>query len=86
MSVSLEEALNGAGYRFDNIEDCEWLLGKVDEFDELIEKAQDLKDKYDEQDLKNKYDDYLDCKETAEDDGDYNYPSFREWLELKGEK
>ena len=38
MSVSLEEALNGAGYRFDKIEDCEWLLGKVDEFDELIEK------------------------------------------------
>ena len=74
MSVSLEEALNGAGYRFDNIEDCEWLLGKVDEFDELIEKAQDLKDKYD---------DYLDSKETAEDDGDYNYPSFKEWLEMK---
>lgn len=77
MSVSLEEALNGAGYRFDNVDDCEWLLGKVDEFDELIEKAQDLKDKYD---------DYLDCKETAKDDGDYNYPSFKEWLELKGEK
>lgn len=74
MSVSLEEALNGAGYRFDNIEDCEWLLGKVDEFDELIEKAQDLKDKYD---------DYLDCKEIAEDDGDYNYPSFKEWLEME---
>ena len=77
MSVSLEEALNGAGYSFDKIEDCEWLLGNVDEFDELIEKAQDLKDKYD---------DYLDCKETAEDDGDYNYPDFAEWLELKGEK
>ena len=74
MSVSLEEALNGAGYRFDNIEDCEWLLGKADEFDELIEKAQDLKDKYD---------DYLYCKETAEDDGDYNFPSFNEWLEME---
>lgn len=74
MSVSLEEVLNGAGYRFDNIEDCEWLLGKADEFEELLDKAQELKDRYD---------DYLDCKETAEDDGDYNYPSFKEWLEME---
>ena len=42
MSVSLEEALNGAGYRFDNVDDCVWLLGKREEFDELIEKAEEI--------------------------------------------
>lgn len=29
------------------------------------------------------YDEYLDCKETAEEDGIYNYPDFKEWLKLK---
>ena len=48
MSVSLEEALNGAGYRFDNIEDCEWLLGKRVEFDELVERAEEIVEARDE--------------------------------------
>lgn len=77
MSVSLEEALNGAGYRLDNVDDCIWLLSKRDEFEELCEKAEELHDKYT---------DWQYEKETAEDDGDYNFPDFNEWLELKGEK
>ncbi len=77
MSVSLEEVLNGAGYHFDNIDDCLWLLNNRGEFEELCEKAEELHDKYCE---------WQDKKETAEDDGDYNYPAFNEWLELKGEK
>jgi hypothetical protein len=77
MSVSLEEALNGAGYRFDKVDDCIWLLGKKEEFEELFEKAEELHDKYA---------DWQYEKETAEDDGDYNFPDFNEWLVLKGEK
>ena len=73
MSVSLEEALEGAGYRLDNIEDCEWLLGTKDEYEDLYERAQDFHDLYE---------DYLDCKKTSEEDGDYNFPSFEEWRKL----
>ena len=77
MSVSLEEALNGAGYRFNDVDDCIWLLGKREEFEELCEKAQEFHDLYCE---------YLYDKETAEDDGDYNYPDFAEWKQLKEDK
>lgn len=73
MSVSLEEALNAAGYKLDNVEDCEWLIGKQEEFSEMIDRANNLLDLYEQ---------YLDCKETSEEDGDYNFPSFDEWRKI----
>lgn len=77
MSVSLEEALNGAGYNLSDPEDCEWLLGKEEEFDELINKAQNVIDLWEE---------YNDEKDTADEDGDPSFPSFSEWCDLKGEE
>ena len=77
MSVSLLEVLENAGYDIkNNVEDAQWLLGQTDEWEELIEKAEELDEMYK---------DYLDCKETAEDDGDYSYPSFSEWKEMSDE-
>ncbi len=46
MSVSLLEALEGSGYNFDLREDCEWLVSKQSEFEELIEKAQETIEGY----------------------------------------
>ena len=73
MSVSLEEALNGAGYNLDNVEDCEWLIGKQDEFSEMVDRATNLLDSYEQ---------YLGCKETAEEDGHHNFLSFSEWRKI----
>ena len=71
MSVSLEEVLLNAGYDVkNNPEDASWFLSLSDEYEELVETATDLEDAYN---------DYLDCKDTAEEDGDYGYPSFEEW-------
>ena len=75
MSVSLLEVLENAGYDIkNNIDDARWLLGQKEDFEALYEEAENFDDVYN---------DYLDCKETAEEDGDYNYPSFNEWKELK---
>ena len=75
MSVSLLEVLENAGYDIkNNVDDAIWLQSQKDEWEELYEKAVELEDEYN---------DYLDCKETAEEDGDYNFPSFKEWKELK---
>lgn len=74
MSVSILEVLESAGYDIkNNVDDARWLLGQRDEFDELCEQAEELEDRYN---------DYLDCKDTAEEDGDYNFPSFSEWQKL----
>lgn len=75
MSVSLLEVLENAGYDvLHNVDDARWLMSQNDEWEELYEKAEELEDEYN---------DYLDCKETAEEDGDYNFPSFNEWKELR---
>lgn len=75
MSVSLSEVLQNAGYDIkNNIEDAKWLLSQDGEWNELFSIASDLEDEYN---------DYLYCKDTAEEDGDYNYPSFNEWRALK---
>ena len=75
MSVSLSEVLENAGYDIkNNIDDAKWFMAQEGEFNELFGIASDLEDEYN---------DYLDCKETAEEDGDYNYPSFNEWRNLK---
>ena len=75
MSVSILEVLENAGYDVkNNLDDAKWLLGQKDEFEALCEDAEHLDEIYEE---------YLDCKETAEEDGDYNYPSFHEWKEIE---
>lgn len=42
MSVSLLEVIQAAGYDLETKEDAIWLLSKQTEFEELIEKAEEL--------------------------------------------
>lgn len=42
MSVSLLEVIEHSGYNLDTKEDALWLLSKKNEFEELIEKAEEL--------------------------------------------
>ena len=44
MSVTLLEVIEAGGYDITTKEDAIWLLSKQNEFEELIEKAQDLVD------------------------------------------
>ena len=44
MSVSLLEVIESGGYDLSSEEDCMWLLSKQNEFEELIEQAQELLD------------------------------------------
>ena len=75
MSVSLDEVLRRAGFDVKNdIEDARWLLSQNYDWEELYQKAEELDDLYC---------DYEDCKDTAEEDGDYGFPSFEEWRELQ---
>lgn len=50
MSVSLREVIEYGGYDIDTKEDAIWLLSKQSEFEELIENAQELIEKEEEQD------------------------------------
>lgn len=69
MSVSLREVFENAGFDITkNIEDVKWLLSKKNEFEELIEEAEELKDAYDA---------YIDY--TLE--WDLSPVSFEEWSE-----
>lgn len=72
MSVSLEEALNCAGYDLNDISDARWLLDKQDEFEELIERAEELDE------LAIDYDEYV-CE--RENEGIYEHMSFEEFVE-----
>lgn len=44
MSVSLLEVIETAGYDINTYEDAEWLLSKESEFEELIGKAEMVRD------------------------------------------
>lgn len=47
MSVSLQEVLENAGYDIENNpEDASWLLSRAGEFEELCEKAEEVKESY----------------------------------------
>lgn len=48
MSVSLLEVIEAAGYNLNTEEDARWLLGKRNEFEELVDAAQALVDKVEE--------------------------------------
>ena len=42
MSVSLAEVIEAGGYDLSTVEDANWLLSKQNEFEELIEQAENL--------------------------------------------
>lgn len=42
MSVSLLEVIERGGYDLNTVEDANWLLSKRQEFEELVEKAEEL--------------------------------------------
>jgi len=44
MSASLLEVIEAGGYNLNTKEDAIWLLSKRNEFEELVEKAQELVD------------------------------------------
>lgn len=70
MSVSLQEVLESAGYDIkNNPEDASWLLAQKNEFEELVEKAEETRELYDE------YIDYT----LAMDLTPYSFP---DWLRI----
>jgi len=50
MSVSLEEVIEAGGYNLNTVEDATWLLSKRNEFDELVEAAEQLIEESEEED------------------------------------
>ena len=50
MSVSLLEVIESAGYDLSTTEDANWLLSKQGEFEELINKAEEVKEEQEELD------------------------------------
>lgn len=44
MSVSLLEVIEAAGYDINSPEDAKWLLSKQDEFEQLVEQAEEVID------------------------------------------
>lgn len=75
MSVSLLEVLESAGYDIkNNVEDARWLLGKEDEFNDLVEMAGELEDDWTE---------YSDFIEMQEELGNFINPTFEEWRKVK---
>lgn len=55
MSMSLDEIIRRAGYDIkNNPDDAQWLLEQRDEFEDLLDIAEETSDDYDE------YEDYLD--------------------------
>lgn len=49
MSVSITEVIEAGGYNLNTLDDSEWLLSQEDEFDKLLEKAQEMIDKHEEE-------------------------------------
>jgi len=50
MSVSLLELIEAGGYNLSTPEDANWLLSKRQEFDELVEQAEELVDNNEKKD------------------------------------
>lgn len=49
MSVSLLEVIEAGGYNLETVEDARWLLSKQNEFEELIEAAEQKVEEADEE-------------------------------------
>ena len=72
MSVSLDEVLTAAGYDIrNNVEDAQWLLAQRDEFEELLEIAEQNVDDYAE------YEEYLD--ETPAEEEPMDFETWKEF-------
>ena len=72
MSVSLYEVLTAAGYDIkNNPEDAQWLLAQRDEFEELLDIAEQTVADYDE------YEDYLD--ETPAEEEPMDFETWKEF-------
>lgn len=66
MSVSLDEIIRHGGYDIKNdVNDARWLLAQRDEFEELLEIAEQTVDDYDE------YEEYLDETPAEEEPMDF---------------
>jgi hypothetical protein len=50
MSVSLLEVIEHGGYNLETKEDAIWLLSKQQEFDELVEQAEELLERLEQDD------------------------------------
>jgi len=48
MSVSILEVIEAGGYDLTTKEDCQWLLGQVNQFEDLVTKAEDLIEKHEQ--------------------------------------
>ena len=48
MSVSLLEVIEHGGYNLDTVEDARWLLATQSEYEDLIEKAEEVVESEDE--------------------------------------
>lgn len=66
MSVSLLEVIEHGGYDITTIEDAEWLLSKKEEFEALLEQAEELVDSETEGCCNAGIDDFGYCKDCRE--------------------
>ena len=48
MSVGIKEVVENAGYDVKFYKDAEWILGQKDDWEELLEQAQETLDQYEE--------------------------------------
>lgn len=64
MSVSLREVIEAGGYDLTTEEDCNWLLSKRNEFNELIEQAENLLENLVEDRNEDTSDEYLTGEEN----------------------
>ena len=72
MSVSLDEIIRHAGYDIKNdINDARWLLAQKDEFEELLEIAEQMSDDYGE------YEDYLDGLDADDHQAELSFEDWR---------
>lgn len=72
MSVSLDEIIRHGGYDIKNdVNDARWLLAQRDEFEELLEIAEQTVDDYDE------YEEYLD--ETPAEEEQMDFETWKEF-------
>lgn len=72
MSVSLYEIIRHGGYDIKNdVNDARWLLAQRDEFEELLEIAEQTVDDYDE------YEEYLD--ETPAEEEPMDFETWKEF-------
>ena len=63
MSVSLAEVIQAAGYDITEVEDANWLLSKRNEWDELVEQAEEVVDHWNDFVDDHKMQEFYDNKE-----------------------